>query len=75
MHFVTCGTDKGNIISNKRKHIDLIESIQRHFTRCVIGMKGLEYEDKLRALNLPSLEYRRLRDMIEKKSYKITHQL
>ena len=57
-----------------RKHIDQIESIQRHFTRCVIGMKDLDYEERMRALKLPSLEYRRLRgDLIE--TYKITHNL
>ena len=58
----------------KRKHIDLIESIQRHYTRCIIGMKDLCYEDRIKILKLPSLEYRRFRgDMIE--VYKITHKL
>ena len=55
-----------------RKHIDLIESIQRKFTKRIIGLGDLEYEERLRKLRLPSLEYRRLRgDMIE--VYKITH--
>ena len=64
----------GNVVwsPNKRKHIDLIESIQRNFTKCVFGMRGLTYEERLKALCLPSLEYRRLRgDFIE--TYKITH--
>ena len=55
-----------------RKHIDQIESVQRHFTRCIIGMKDFDYEKRMRVLNLPSLEYRRKRgDMIE--VYKMTH--
>ena len=66
----------GNVVwhpSNK-KYIDLIEGIQKHFTRCIVGMGGLDYEERLRSLNLPSLEYRRLRgDMIE--MYKIMHKL
>ena len=50
----------------KRKHIDLIESVQRHFTRYIIGMKEMRYEDRLKSLKLYSLEYRRFRgDMIE----------
>ena len=53
-----------------RKHIDFIESVQRHFTKCIIGTKNLEYEDRLKFLGLPSLEYRRFRgDLIE--TYKI----
>ena len=49
-----------------RKDIDQIEKIQRDFTRNIIGMKDLDYEERLRLLRLPSLEYRRIRgDMIE----------
>ena len=55
-----------------RKHIDQIESVQRHFTRCIVGMKDFDYEKRMRVMNLPSLEYRRKRgDMIE--VYKMTH--
>ena len=58
----------------KRYHIDMIESIQRHYTKRVMGMKDLEYSERLRALRLPSLEYRRLRgDLIE--VYKMIHGL
>ena len=66
----------GNVVwsPSKRKHIDLIESVQRNFTKCVIGMKDMEYKERLKALGLPSLEYRRLRgDFIE--TYKLTHHL
>ena len=53
-----------------RKHIDLIESVQRHFTKCIIGTKKLDYKNRLEFLGLPSLEFRRFRgDLIE--TYKI----
>ena len=59
-----------------RMYIDLIEDIQHYFTRCIIGMKNMdyEYESRLRKLKLPSLEYRRVRgDLIE--VYKICHHI
>ena len=57
-----------------RKYIDLIENVQHYFTRCVIGMRNLDYESRLRALRLPSLEFRRVRgDLIE--VYKICHKI
>ena len=50
----------------KRKDIDMIKSVQRNFTKCIKGLKNYEYEERLRALNIPSLEYRRIRgDLIE----------
>ena len=56
-----------------KKHIQEIEKIQRRFTRCIIGHNKLNYEERLKSLGLPSLEYRRLRgDMIE--VYKILHE-
>ena len=58
----------------KRYLIDMIENIQRHFTKRIIGMKSLDYNVRLYNLKLPSLEYRRLRgDLIE--VYKMTHNL
>ena len=57
-----------------RKDIDQIEKIQRNFTKNIIGMKDLDYVERLRLLKLPSLEYRRIRgDMIE--VYKILNNL
>ena len=57
-----------------RMYIDLIEDIQHYFTRCIIGMKNVDYESRLRKLKLPSLEYRRVRgDLIE--VYKICHHI
>ena len=58
----------------KRKYINQIESVQRHFTKYIIGMYDLSYEDRMKSLQLPSLEFRRLRgDLIE--TYKICHNL
>ena len=57
-----------------RKNIDLVENVQRHFTKCIIGVKDIEYSERMRLLNLPSLEYRRLRgDLIE--TYKICNNI
>ena len=57
-----------------KKHINLIEGVQRRFTKKIIGCSDLTYEDRLASLSLPSLEYRRMRgDLIE--VYKIVHQL
>ena len=64
----------GNVVWSPRlrKHIDHIEKVQRRYTKRIIGTHDLEYECRLRKLNLPSLEYRRLRgDMIE--TYKVVH--
>ena len=56
----------------KKKDIDRIEKVQRHFTKRITNVKTLSYHDRLKTLKLPSLEYRRLRgDLIE--VYKITH--
>ena len=43
-----------------------MEKIQRRATRLIPSLKGLSYEERLRALKLPSLEHRRRRgDMIQ----------
>jgi len=43
----------------------LVERVQRRATRVVTTIRGMPYEDRLRALKLPSLQYRRRRgDMI-----------
>jgi hypothetical protein len=49
-----------------KKDIELLERVQRRATRIVPELKGLSYPERLRALNLPTLVYRRRRgDMIE----------
>jgi len=48
------------------KDIDKIEQVQRRATHLLPELRQLDYQDRLRLLNLPSLAYRRLRgDMIE----------
>ena len=43
-----------------------IERVQRRATKLIENIKDLPYQDRLRALNMPSLQHRRLRgDMIE----------
>lgn len=48
------------------KDIMLLETVQRRFTKCLKGQRGLSYDARLTNLNIPSLEQRRLRgDLIE----------
>ena len=55
-----------------KKHIDLVEGVQRRYTRKICGTSNLEYQERLEFLRLPSLEYRRFRgDLLE--VYKMTH--
>jgi Reverse transcriptase (RNA-dependent DNA polymerase)/Endonuclease-reverse transcriptase len=42
------------------KDIRLIESVQRRFTKRIPGLKSLSYSDRLKFLELPTLERRRL---------------
>ena len=60
--------------SNHRYHVDDIEAVQRRFTRHILEAKKLPYEERLKKINLPSLEFRRFRgDLIE--TYKIAHHI
>ena len=53
-----------------KKHIDLLENVQRRSTKLIPGLSNFSYTERLKILNLPSLAYRRTRgDMIE--MYKI----
>ena len=57
-----------------RKNIDLVESVQRHYTKCIVGFKNFSYVDRMKSLKIPSLEFRRLRgDLIE--AYKICNNI
>ena len=54
----------------RKKDINTIENMQRRATKMIPGLKDLSYPERLRALKLPTLVYRRLRgDMIE--TYKV----
>jgi hypothetical protein len=44
------------------ENIDLIEGVQRSFTRRLPGLSNLSYPDRLIVTNLPSLEIRRIRN-------------
>ena len=49
-----------------KKDKELLEKVQRRFTKLISIMRGLGYEERLRCLNLWSLEERRNRqDLIE----------
>ena len=48
-----------------RKHIKMLESVQIRGTKLVDGMKMISYQERLQALDLPTLLHRRDRgDMI-----------
>ena len=58
----------GNVVwsNGLKKHMTKIENVQRKFTKHVKGIHNLSYENRLKKLKLPSLEYRQPRgDMIE----------
>ena len=49
-----------------RKYIDILENVQIRATKLVDGLSHLEYPERLKRINLPTLLYRRRRgDMIE----------
>ena len=57
-----------------KEDIDNLERVQRHFTKRIEGLYDFSYNERLKILNLPSLEFRRMRgDLIE--TYKILHGL
>jgi hypothetical protein len=44
------------------KDIDLIEGVQRRATKLGAGMKGMSYEERLKFLDMTTLETRRIRE-------------
>ena len=49
-----------------KKHIQIIENIQRRGTKLVPELININYTDRLKMLNLPTLKYRRKRgDLIQ----------
>jgi len=43
-----------------KQDINQIEKVQRRFTKRLVGMKDLNYDERMHRLGLPSLELRRL---------------
>ena len=63
-----------NVVWSPRQKKDqtLIEGVLRRATKCVPGLHDLDYEERLKVINIPSMAYRRIRgDLIE--VYKYTH--
>ena len=57
---------------NYKTDLTLVENVQHRATKLVPALKDLEYPDRLKQLDLPSMAYRRCRgDMIE--AYKYMH--
>ena len=50
--------------SSTIKYIDKCEQVQWHFTKCIRGLWNITYRDRLRMLNLESLEERRMKNNI-----------
>ena len=51
---------------NLQKHINMIENVQIRATKLADGLSHLDYPERLRKLELPTLVYRRARgDMIQ----------
>ena len=49
-----------------KKYRNLVENVQRKLTKHIAGLQEISYEDRLKLIKLPSLEYRLLRgDMIQ----------
>ena len=49
-----------------RQVFNMLEKVQIRATKLIDGFKNVEYSDRLRRLNLPTLTYRRARgDLIE----------
>ena len=68
--------DYGNLIyfPHTKKCKQILENAQRRATRVVPELRGLSYQERLRALNLPTLDYRRNRfDLIQ--VFKIIHKI
>jgi len=52
-----------NVIKN---YMNKIENVQRRFTKHIKCLQSLDYEERLKKIQLPSLEYRQIRgDMLQ----------
>ena len=49
-----------------KKYKNLVENVQRKFTKYIKGLTNVPYEERLKSIKLPSLEFRLIRgDMIQ----------
>ena len=49
-----------------KKYKNLVENVQRKFTKYIKGLTNVPYEERLKSIKLPSLEFRQIRgDMIQ----------
>jgi len=74
IHIALVRLEYGNVVWHPflKKDIELLESFQHRASKMIPGLKHLCYEDRLKAMDLPSLPHRRLRgDAIE--TYKYLH--
>jgi len=55
-----------------KRNQDAVTQVQRRATRPVPELKGLPYNERLDALNCPTLKYRRLRTDIIHNSWSLT---
>ena len=54
-----------------KKDIDTIEKVQKRATKLIPFLKNMDYPNRLKKLEMPTLQYRRLRgDMIEVYNHK-----
>jgi hypothetical protein len=57
-----------------QKDIDILESVQRRFTRLIAGMQGLSYEERITTLGISSLKDRRTElDLIQ--AYRLIYKI
>jgi len=58
--------EDGNVVWHPRfkKDMNLLVNVQHRATRMIPGFRNLSYEERLRRLDLPTLTYRRLGEML-----------
>jgi len=54
------GIQQCSLVTWPKRDIEAIEKVQRRFTKRLAGLKKLFYGQRLKLVNLPSLELRRL---------------
>jgi len=57
----------------KKKYVNNIEQVQRRFTKLIYGMMGLNYEQRLKELNLQTSIQKK--EPVNNKSFSITEHI